>query len=102
MPNLFSCEPVEMYSWVCGSTSGLSRQGDRRAHTFPGSDLVDVVQLRFALDVETVNALLERVLDFLTRFPDTGEGALARIAPCREHAKEFATGNNVETRARVA
>ena len=53
-------------------------------------------EFRFALDVETQDLLLERILDFLLRLADSGEGAKPRIAAGRENTKEFAAGNDVE------
>ena len=61
-----------------------------------------VLQLRFTLDVEAVNALLQRILDFLARFADARECALGGIAARREHTKQFAAGNDVETGARTS
>src|SRR5947199_760543 len=62
---------------------------------------MDVIQLHFTLDIEAVNALLERELDLLARFADPGERATRRIAPGCYHAIELAAGNDVETRVRV-
>ena len=59
-------------------------------------------QFRFALDIEAVDALLQRVLDFLARLADSCERALGWIAAGREHTKQFAAGNDVETSARVS
>ena len=101
MPNLFSCEPVEMYSCVCGSTSGLARKAIGARISFARGNVVDVFQLRFALDIEAVNTLVERILDFFARFADAGEGALLRIAAGLEHAKKFAAGNDVESGAGI-
>src|SRR5207245_8963339 len=63
---------------------------------FAGVNLVDAIQLHFALDVETVNALSERVLDFLARLSDAGKGAFRGIASCGNDAEKFAAGNDVE------
>ena len=60
-----------------------------------------VFQFSFTLDVEAVNALLQRVLDFVARFAHAGERAFGRIAACREHTKELAAGNDVEACART-
>ena len=59
------------------------------------------LQFSFTLDVEAVNASLQRVLDFVTRFAYAGERALGRIAARREHTKQLATGNDVEAGARI-
>ena len=42
------------------------QHSDGRAQLFHACNAIDVFQFRFALDVETVNALIERVFDFLT------------------------------------
>ena len=79
---------------------GIGTQGNWCAHPASAGrtrDLIDVLQLRFALDVETVNTLLERVFDFFARFPDARESALCRIAARREHAIKFAAGYDVES-----
>src|SRR4030095_8280499 len=57
----------------------------------------DAFQLRFALNIEAANALLKRVLDFLTRLAHPGERALGGIATSREYPIKFTARNNVET-----
>ena len=54
---------------------GIDAQCDRRARFFCTRDAIDVFQFRFTLDIEAVNALLERVFDFLSRFAYAGERA---------------------------
>ena len=44
---------------------GIHAQGDRCTHGFPPRDLIKAAELRLALDVETQDALVERVFDFL-------------------------------------
>ena len=48
---------------------------DRRFLFQATGDLVDASQLRLALGVERVDALLQREFDFLLRFADPGENA---------------------------
>src|SRR5581483_3248871 len=62
---------------------------------------IDLFQFRFALDVETVNALLQRISDLLWGFANTGKRAFAGLAAGGEHTIEFTAGNNVETSAGV-
>ncbi len=45
---------------------GIDAHSNRRAQILRARNAIDVFQFRFALDVETVNALIERVFDFLT------------------------------------
>ena len=59
---------------------GIYPHGNRRAHAFVPGDAIDPFQFGFALDIETEDAFVERVLNFLTRFADAGEGALVRGA----------------------
>ena len=99
MPNLFSLAAGRNVAVRAGIDIGIHAQRDRRAHSFAPRDAIDAGELRFALDVETQDALLERIFDFLPGFADAGEGAISRIAAGREDAKEFAAGNDVEPRA---
>src|SRR5207237_8355782 len=57
---------------------------------------IDVGDRRFALDIEAQDAMLEGVYDLFLRFAHASEGALSGISAGREHAKEFAAGNDVE------
>ena len=76
---------------------GVGTQSNPSTQVFRARDAIDVLQLRFTLDVEAVNALLQCVLDFLGRLTHTGERAFGGIATSRKHAIKLATGNNVET-----
>jgi len=80
---------------------GIHAHGNRRARMFRARNAIDVFQLRFTLDVETVNALIERVFDFLTRFAYAGERAPGGIAARGEHTIKFATRYDVEAGSRV-
>ena len=101
MPNLFSLRPVETYLCVPASTSGLTRKAIGARTFLRAGDAIDVIQFRFALDVETKDALGQRIFDFLARFTNAGESA-ARAHPAgRKNAKQFAAGNDVESRAFV-
>src|SRR4029077_4921871 len=66
---------------------------------FGSRDVIYAFQLGLALDVEAINALVERVFDFLRRFAHARKRAFCRIATRSEYTKKFAAGNNVETRA---
>src|SRR2546430_8565941 len=78
---------------------GIDSQRDRHARLFRASDFVDVFELRFTLDVKTVNALVERILNFIARLADSREGALFRIGPGFDRAEKLAARNNVESGA---
>ena len=103
IPNLFSLWPVEMYVCVPASTSGLTRKAIGARTFLLRRDAVDAVQFRFALDVETENALRRAQTRFLRAiFPRPAKVQRAGIAAGREDAKQFAAGNDVEARAFVA
>ena len=76
---------------------GIDPQRNRRAQLLRAGDFVDVFQLGFALDVKAINALVNRILDFVARFADTGEGAFCGIGPGFDCAEKFAAGNNIES-----
>src|SRR5437868_1488182 len=61
-----------------------------------GGDLIDVIKLSFAFDIERVNPLLQGIFDLFAGFPDSGESAFRGIAAGPDNAIEFATGNDVE------
>ena len=50
---------VRIYVWI-------DPQSDRRTQCFTAGDIVDVVQLGLALDVETENALVQCVLNLVS------------------------------------
>ena len=78
---------------------GVSTQSDRRTQIFRDCDSADMFQLRFTLNVEAVNALLERELNLLTRLAHPGERATRRINPGCYHTIKLAAGNDVEAGA---
>ena len=78
---------------------GIDPQCDRRAFPFVAGDLVDVVQFRLALHVEAEDVLIERILDFLLRFSDSGESSFGVIASGIHNPKQLATGDDVESRS---
>src|SRR5207253_10852894 len=80
------------------SNVGVDAQRDRRGQFFGTRDAIYAFQPGLALDVEAVNALVERVFDFLTRFAHAGKRAFCRIATRSDYTKKFAAGNNVEPR----
>src|SRR6266496_2764931 len=81
----------------------IDAQRHRRARLFRASDAIDELQFRFALDIKAVNSLLERVLDFLTRFAHAGERAFCSRTcwSYRKDAKKLAAGYDVKTCARI-
>ena len=80
---------------------GVYAQCNWRACSFCNSDAIDVVQFRFTFDVEAANALLERILDFLTRLANPCERALGGIGTRGEDAIKFAARNDIETCALI-
>ncbi len=56
---------------------GVHSKCNRGALAFSRCDLVDVIELGFALDVERINPLFECVFDLFARFSHSGEGAFA-------------------------
>src|SRR5262249_1405309 len=77
---------------------GVHSQRDWRAFILGAGDFSDVFELRFTLDIETINALLERVFDFVARFTHARERALCWIPAGFDHAEKFAARNDVEPR----
>ena len=77
----------------------IDPQRNWRLHSLAAGDFIQVSKFRFALDVETEDALVECILDFLPRLADSGEGAFLRIAAGREHAEKLAPRDDVEARA---
>ena len=59
--------------------------------------MIDVLEFGFALDIETVHALLERIFDFRARLSHARKSALGRIASRLNDAKQFAAGDNIES-----
>jgi hypothetical protein len=80
---------------------GIYSQCNWRACSFCTRDAIDVVQFRFTFHVEAANALLERILDFITRFANPRKSALGGVATNGEDAIKFAAGHDVETCARI-
>ena len=68
----------------------IDPQCDRCGRLFRSRNSADVFQLRFALDIETVNALFERIFDFVARFADSRERAFLRICTSLNCAEKFA------------
>ena len=85
-----------MYSMRMRIDIGIHAQCNRRACFFCTRNPIDLVQLRFALDIEAANALIERVLDFLTRLAYAGERAFGGIATRGEYTIKFAARNDVK------
>src|ERR1041385_3522630 len=78
---------------------GINAQRDRRPEAFIAGNGIDVVELGLALDVKTVNALVEGVLDFVPRFSHSSKCAFRRRTPRSDHSKKFASGNNIKSSA---
>ena len=62
-------------------------------------DVVDALEFRFRLDIETANSGFERLPDLRGALARTGKNRLARIAARGEYALKFASRNDIETAA---
>ena len=80
---------------------GIHTQRDRRAQALFCSYAIDLVQLRFALDIQTEHTVFERVVDFFARFAYASECAFGGGAARGEHTKQLAAGNNVKPGTRI-
>ena len=98
-PNLAFFMPVEIYGWVCGSTSGLTRKLIGAFLPIPAAISFKRGQFLFGLDVEHQNPRVERILDFLLLFADAGENDFLRIGADFEGAKQLAARDDIETAA---
>ena len=78
----------------------VDSQGNRRNATQLPGDVVDAIEFRFRLDIETADAGLQRLPDLAPVFARPGKNRLLRGAAGGEHAFELAPGNNVETTAK--
>src|SRR5439155_5455989 len=58
---------------------GIHTQRDRRTQIFFAGDPINRLEFRFALDVEALNTLLQRIFDFLARLADSRECAFGGI-----------------------
>ena len=95
MPNLFSFRPVEILAWVCASTSGLTRIAIRAVCRPRRGDFAQPAQLRHQLDIDLMDAGVERRCQLAARFADPGEDdPLGRHAG-GERAPQFALGDDV-------
>src|ERR1700745_1074862 len=75
----------------------VDAQGNRCADSLCACNAIDIFELRFALDIETIDSLFERIPDFLLRLSHAGKCAFAWIATRCKHAKQLAARNNVKT-----
>jgi hypothetical protein len=78
---------------------GIGPQSNRRAEAFTCCDPIYVREFRLTLDVETVNAMLKRIFDFLAGFPDAGKSAFGWVAARGQDAKKFSARDNIEAGA---
>src|SRR5438270_5369021 len=76
---------------------GIHPERDSCALLLSGRDLIDVIELSFAFDIERVNLLLECIFDLFARFAHAGEGASRGIAASPDNTIEFATRYDVES-----
>ena len=96
MPNLAFFIPVEMYGWVCGSTSGLTRRLIGAFLPMPAAISFKATSSCSRLDVEHQDAGLERVLDLFFFLADAGKDDFFRIGAGFQRAKQFAAGDDIE------
>ena len=81
---------------MCGVDIGIDAKRDRRANSFRAGNRSMHASSASLSTLKLKTLLVERVFDFLPRLTDAGEGAFSRIAAGRDHAKEFAAGDDVE------
>ena len=98
-PNFAFFMPVEIYGWVCGSTSGLTRRLIGAFLPMPAAISFKREQFLLRLDVEHQYAGLERIFDFFFFLADAGENNLFGIGAHFQRAKQFAPRDDIETAA---
>jgi hypothetical protein len=77
----------------------IHAQRHRCAAAEAAGDFVELVQLAGGFDVEAVDARLQRRTHLGARLADAGEHYFARTAASGQHARQLATGNDVEAGA---
>ena len=77
----------------------IHADGDRGFHAERTGDFVDALEFSLALDIEGINALAERVGDFLAGLADTGKSAAVSAGAGFENAEQLAARDDVESRA---
>ncbi len=99
MPNLDSFLPVEMYRWVLGSTSGLTRSAMGATLPMSAGDAVDRVQFGLAFDIEHEDAGVEGLGDLLVGLAHAREDGFARVSAGGLDAEQFSARDDVEAAA---
>ena len=74
---------------------------DRRDPLEPSGHAIDAVQLRFAFDVESINAAAQREFNFLFGLAHAGKRAFPRRSAGGNHAAQFALADDVEAATQV-
>ena len=82
-----------------GVDVGIDAQRDRRTLAQAAGDVVERLQFGGRFDVEAEDAGSQRGAHFLARLADAREHDLGRIAAGRQHAGQFAAGDDVEAGA---
>ena len=96
MPNLFSLRPVEIFSCVRASTSGLMRRLTGRVRPAPTATCGEQLELRLRFDVEAGDARLSSAkASSRARLADAGEDDLLRRDAGGERAAQLALGDHV-------
>src|SRR5207237_6810640 len=67
----------------------------------PSGHALDAVQLRFAFNVERINAAAQREFNFRFGLADSGESASPRRSARCDHAAQFALADDVEAATEV-
>ena len=99
MPNLSSLWPVAILAWVRASTSGLTRIATGARLAARRRDLAELAQFGHQLDIDLVDAGVERGGKLGAGLADAGEDdALGRDAGGKR-ASQFAFGDHVGTGA---
>ncbi len=100
-PNLFSLSPVEMYGWVLGSTSGLTRNARLTGMLEFGRDLGNALKFAARFDIDAAHPGADRAHQFSAGFANAREDHVRGARACRQHALEFAARDDVEARAEM-
>ena len=98
-PNFAFFMPVEIYGWVCGSTSGLMRRLIGAFLPMPAAISFKATSSSSDSTLNIRMPAVKRVFDFFFFLTDAGENNFFRIGAHFQRAKQFAPGDDVETAA---
>ncbi len=101
MPNLVSAVPVVILAWVLASTSGLMRRVIGARLPSAARNLIERRKLRFAFDIELIDARLQGRAHLLARLADAGKHNFARGNARRQRLGQFAARHHIGARAQL-